>query len=247
MTTVENVFDFLQRYNGGITALATAAVCVLTVFLVLVSRKQAKLIRQSIVENRRAFVFPNGIEVTKLVYSTGLDFRIVWKNSGDTPTRNLNVGLTQIVSDAPLPRDYSFPEGDDLADIDVTTGVGIIPPGSSRTGGLAPFRANDVITDSDVLAINARSKFLYLTGYAAYSDIFDTDVVHLTRFFWNIERILCRKEGSRESRDWTVVWRSHGSGNTEEDVSAKRYKRKYMNGRQRTRLRKFRFFRLSGT
>ncbi len=114
------LFVLLETYNGAITALATVAIGAFTFVLVIVTRRQAILSKQSVAiseraltEIERAFVFIDGFETeittgedvkgmkdedlppmyrgSRELFITRFAIAPKWKNSGNTPPKNLTI------------------------------------------------------------------------------------------------------------------------------------------------------------
>jgi hypothetical protein len=185
----------LDSNNGLITAIATVFIAWFTFSLrrstdklwnagerqIALARESADIARQAMVAGERAFVFANGIAP---FFSPGEDgnlywrFRPKWKNSGDTPTRNMTMQTSSVWRESELEADFVF--DDPLQKV----GTALIPPNTETLGGVAPKPDQPAVTPNDILDIQAGKKFLYLVGWARYSDIFPETEQHITRFCW---------------------------------------------------------------
>jgi hypothetical protein len=88
---------YVTRNNPAITAIATGVISVFTITLWLTSKRQASLIEETLVADKRAFVFaPTFNQKWIKDNTTGLyswQFRPVLRNSGDTPTKAMRCML----------------------------------------------------------------------------------------------------------------------------------------------------------
>jgi hypothetical protein len=178
------VIDFLQTYNGAVTAAATVAIGAFTLVLVFVSNRQAKLTKEAIIIDKRAFVFavafhqayePNPI--TKLY---DWRFRPILRNAGETSTKNLRMYVSCEVRNSILPPGYSF--GYQAKDV----AGGTIAPKLDVRGGLAPPFPQSAVTAQDLVDSQAGRKFIYLWGWIEYFDRFSRTKKHVTRYCWLI-------------------------------------------------------------
>ncbi len=147
------------------------------------AESSAEIARDAMVAGERAFVFATGIKPYWERDAGGLyhwRFRPNWKNSGDTPTKNMTMHSECVLRTAPLPRGFEFNYPTD--DI----GVALIPPNTETLGGQAPRYSELPISPQDILDVQAGSKFLYFWGWAKYSDVFQNTPEHITRICWQI-------------------------------------------------------------
>lgn len=176
---------FADQNNGVITALATIAIAVFTLALVLVSNRQARLTKEAFVGDKRAFVFPIDLKYDRSK-DTGSDtyswrFRPVWRNSGATPTMGLRIHTSCELLNSELPNSFRF----DQAITNIGFGV-VLPPMQEMLGGIAPASPRSPISTQDLIDVQAGKKFLYIWGWATYRDIFQGTAEHLTRFCWTV-------------------------------------------------------------
>jgi hypothetical protein len=114
--------DFLQTYNGAVTAAATVFIAVFTIVLAIVSRRQARLTRASIDLANKEFIASHRprIRVRRitpigglLLPNTQLNFLVEAANIGDTKATVVEVGMDVYVAGEPfnaVPRPYpNFP------------------------------------------------------------------------------------------------------------------------------------------
>jgi hypothetical protein len=86
---VSSLFDLLENYNGAITALATIAISLFTLVLVIVTRRQAILTKEAVriseralISTERAFVFLDDFD-PEIVYG--------WRGTQSGALSNLTV------------------------------------------------------------------------------------------------------------------------------------------------------------
>jgi hypothetical protein len=147
------------------------------------AEKSGEIARDAMIAGERAFVFTTGATPYWELDQAGLynwRFRPSWKNSGDTPTKNMTMHTECMLRDSVLPVGFDF-------DYTTTeTGTALIPPNTSAGGGLAPRYPAPAITPQDILDVQAGKKFLYFMGWAKYFDVFPGTPQHITRFCWQL-------------------------------------------------------------
>jgi len=178
--------EFVEANSAAITALAAILVAAFTVTLWIATGRQASLTRQAVMAGKRAFVFPNGVvALPESNAKTGsFDWRLVpaWENSGETPTRNLRIYTDCILTNVPLPENFSFTQ----IDPEEPAAMAMLGPKATSKGGIAPHSASPALTPQDILDIQSGRRFLYLWGWARYSDILPNTPERITRFCWQI-------------------------------------------------------------
>jgi hypothetical protein len=183
MSLIGIIFDPEKWTPDAITAAATAAIAVFTIVLVAVTNRQAKLTKEALIADKQAFVFAEGIfsnwEVGGQPGLYNWRFRPIWRNSGDTPTRNLVIQTNCELRNSPLPLGFNFSSS-------TPTGGGLLGPGATANGGMAPAMPGAAITPQDIKDVQNGTKFLYLWGSARYHDVFPKTPQHVTRFCWAI-------------------------------------------------------------
>ncbi len=163
---------FAKENGEAITALGTIAIAAFTATLWVTSRNQAGFMKASVEHMRateRAFVFLEDFDVK---FSTswppgGAIFPYVeivprWKNSGATPTRNLELRVSSRVLDTELPDDFDYFYQDAALHAVI---------GPKATEWTQPqihknFPAQAAISDENGLPT------IYIWGDARYQDIF---------------------------------------------------------------------------
>lgn len=177
--------DFIDLHGSGITALATLVIAAFTGTLWRATSLQASLTKEALIADKRAFIFADSLfslwEQGDNPDSYNWRFRPVWRNSGDTPTKNLEIHSYCSLRNTALPDNFDFSRADKHQ-----IGGGLLGPKSSLNGGLAPQSPNAAITPQDIIDVQAGRKFLYLWGYARYNDVFPGTPRHITRFCWAI-------------------------------------------------------------
>ena len=173
--------EFIETHYGAITALATIIIAAFTATLWYATNKQANLTRQAFIADKRAAVFASGfISVWEHDPTTNLynwRFRPVWQNSGETPTRRLQLYAACEVRNSPLAHGYDFKQ------TTMPPGPGMLGPKATSMGGIVPAVA---ITPQDIVDAQQNKKFIYLWGWATYFDVFPNTPQHVTRFCWII-------------------------------------------------------------
>ena len=127
---------------------------------------------------QRAFVSVKGQRAIRIFGATEWQLRVVWENSGPTPTRNMRSRIQCDIFDAKLPNDFNF----DHASPEFRPGF--IGPRATIESASIPYPH---LTDAQLIQIRNEERFLYLWGEARYYDIFPETAEHVTRFCYNIE------------------------------------------------------------
>lgn len=105
-------------------------------------------------------------------------FTPVWANAGHTPTRNMRNHISMLVQDVELAPDWDFPNiwPARIPEAErAPTPLLIGPQGSVDGESLS-------VTVAEMQNIIAGTRFLYLWGWATYSDVFRSSARHVTRF-----------------------------------------------------------------
>jgi hypothetical protein len=178
---------FVDANSQGITALATLVIAAFTATLWLATSRQARLTREAFVADKRAFVFATGFnQVWEQDKATNLyvwRLRPVLRNSGATPTKDMEMYVACEIRNSQLPTGYAFtPQAQNIA-------KGMMPPMFELQGGIAPQYPGAAITPQDIIDSQAGRKFIYLWGWISYRDIFPETERHITRYCWLITAI----------------------------------------------------------
>jgi len=178
--------DFVNDSGSAITAIATVIIAAFTFTLWIATKTQSELSREAFIADKRAFVFAGGIApFYEPDVATGhFNWRIgvTWKNSGDTPTRNLRLYVDGFLSNVPISPTFDFSQ----ASAAVPPGPGMLGPKMDGVAGQAPHMPGRGLTPQDVLDMQTGSKFFYVWGWARYWDVLPNTPEHLTRFCWQI-------------------------------------------------------------
>lgn len=138
------------------------------------AQKTARTAENALVAGQRSFMFLREFKTyLHLDDATGQyrwTLHPVWENSGNTPTKGLEITTTYRLLDAPLPPNYDFPstQQDMVAAI---AGPRALVEGAP--GG---------ISAEELAAVQQGTKYFYIWGKAEYHDIFDGTGKHATRF-----------------------------------------------------------------
>jgi hypothetical protein len=173
--------DFVDSHASGITALATLMIAAFTLTLWIATSQQARLTQEALIADKRAFVFADGLVPLWMqpdtAHPVGFRWRLrpKWRNTGATPTKNLQLHVECEVRNSILPAGYIFAPQNGII------GNGIIPPNAELYGGEAPAGG---ITPQDILDAQRFEKFIYLWGWVKYFDVFPNTPEHITHFCW---------------------------------------------------------------
>lgn len=140
------------------------------------AEKSANIAETAMTSSERAFVY---LDTFRWVSHLGLsknryywEIVPIWINTGNTPTRRLNIDVCYDLRETPLPDDFSFPDHR----AEQTILVMIRPRGG--TAGSIPYE----IWDEDLIAVRDGKKYFYVWGSAEYHDVFENTEKHITRF-----------------------------------------------------------------
>jgi hypothetical protein len=178
--------SFVKTYESAIGAVATILIAAFTATLWVATSRQAELTREAFVADKRAFVFARGVTAFYEANSatSHFDWRAapVWENSGDTPTRGLQIYTGSFFSNERMPENF------DLRYVDpkFPAGTGMLGPKTTSPGGQAPRLGSPGLTPQDIMEIQNGRKFFYLYGWARYRDTLPGTPEHITRFCWQI-------------------------------------------------------------
>jgi hypothetical protein len=198
-----------EKVRTDPVAMFTAMLALFTLGLIYVGWRQATWIKRTVddsnrqhVISNRAFVFLENIEETSATAfrdhhsaATLVDVKVVprWKNSGDTPTRNLVIQINSRLIVGDLPKGFEY----DYTGTPFRTMIG---PKANEWNSPVEFSNDDADT-----ALNGRGH-LYIWGRADYEDIFDGTPKRFTEF-------CLRAQISSDGREITIRWVSYGNHN----------------------------------
>jgi hypothetical protein len=141
------------------------------------SQESAETARTSMIASERAYVHFAGLRYISHTYlGDGHVFwrlRPHWRNSGNTPTRGLQVYVHYELLDAALPADYPFAVA---ISPDETSPAISLPPSGEIVSGTSDIRG------TDLAEVAKGAKHLYVWGIAKYQSVFDESDVHVTKF-----------------------------------------------------------------
>lgn len=180
--------SFLSTQHASVTAAATLVIAILTLVIAGVSDKQAGLTKEAFIAEKRAFVFATDVswywdDPDPVTGFYSFRFRPNWRNSGDTPTKQMTMYCECELRNTELPKKHVFVEH--RQDI-VRTFVG---PKAEIVGPLVPLVGQSGIAVGDVNDVQLGKKFLYLWGWGKYHDVFDGTRQHITRFCWLLDPV----------------------------------------------------------
>jgi len=181
------------------------------------ARRSGDIARDAMVAGERAFVFAVALnsywELDGTTQTYSWRFRPLWRNSGDTPTRNMLMHSECVV------RETRLPAGFDFAYATAETGTALLAPHMDASGGLAPRPPHPAVTAQDIVGAQQGQKYVYIWGWARYSDVFPDTPVHLTRFCWLITCLgnPLTHDPAEETKKITFSWILNSEGNCADD------------------------------
>lgn len=182
-TNVRCSGEFVDVNSNAITALATIIIAAFTATLWSATTRQAKLTKEALVADKRAFISFKGIfgywEKDEAMQQYNWRFRATMENTGETPTVHLTIHTACELRNTQLPADFQFVDNSPV-------GTGLLGPKASSQGGIAPMPPAAALTPQDLHDVQLGRKFLYLWGWARYNDVFPGTERHLTRFAWAV-------------------------------------------------------------
>lgn len=160
---------FSKENSEAITAIATVVMAAFTGTLWRATTKQGDLTKQALELSTRAFVFLQELEVSLSEQADGIgfdpkigkfSFTPKWHNSGDTPTRKLELRITCRLIEDDLPENFDYFYQDPPLEM-------MIGPKAYEYGHRIEVAANDA---NNALDGNTN---IYLWGRADYRDVFN--------------------------------------------------------------------------
>ncbi len=170
--------------------------------------------RESYTRVQRAFVFPAEYVFRMERADRRVSINAVWKNGGDTPTRNLHISITEALRRAPLPADFDFSSDDRNAYGGRPLPILVLGPHASVSG----IRSAEIPL-SAVSDINNGRASVFLWGYASYDDVFGSP--HVTRYCVQITSIEADPSGSTSDVTGTYIPCDRGNCADEECTTEK--------------------------
>jgi len=214
--------SLLQLEIGVVGIGFVVATLIYTAIAARAAQDAAIIAERTLVADKRAFVFAEGFNS---FFESGPKkgeyvwrFRPIWKNTGDTPTKNLRLHFDGELRSTPLPIGFNF----DVASI--PPGTGLLGPNSGSMGGVWPYPGMTPLSISDVEDIIAGRRFLYIWGWVRYLDVFPDSKEHVTRFCWQMVATGDPRKFKPEAQ--TVQWGNlhHHEGNCADDECQLRQK-----------------------
>ena len=102
-------FTFIIGCAGTAAVVATLA---FTAVAARATQDSVKVAERALTQTERAFVYPAEVRPASHLDASNSavwwSFRIVWKNSGSTPTRNLRLWTSRYLEPVRMPADFSF-------------------------------------------------------------------------------------------------------------------------------------------
>jgi hypothetical protein len=173
------------------------------------AKESADIAKLSMVASQRAYVHSDGVHHTSHAETgTGLVFwrlRPHWKNSGNTPTRTLNVYTYYEFRESPLPDDFAF-----FVDAANDRRPAMLNPGAIIGGA-----TNDIF-GADLAQVVSGQRHLYAWGVATYRSVFPDTPPYITKFCVEARNIMGDpmapwNDGNRLSIDWISLSRHNCS------------------------------------
>lgn len=144
--------------------------------------KSAETSERALIAGQRAFIGVSFEAVAVKNIQTGrvagYQFSAIWKNAGETPTRNMTNHVNIVVRESELPRSWHFP---DLWHPDIQL-IDRIPVNLSANAKDTVRSESMMVSLSDVRELIEGAKFAYFYGWARYNDVFPNTNTHITRF-----------------------------------------------------------------
>ena len=178
----------VARYAAVLAALAALQLLMLGGQVILFlralrdARRAGDAAKDVTIARDRAYVFALGMngawELNPETSRYDWRFRPTWRNSGATPTRNMAMHTECVVRSSPLPAGFNFNYPT------MQTGNALLPPTAEVPGEIAPAPPIAAVSAQDLVDAQRKLKFIYVWGWARYSDVFPGTAQHITRFCW---------------------------------------------------------------
>jgi len=163
----------------------------------------------------RAFVSFDGVnsgsihfQDPKIIYWR---FHIIWKNTGNTPTKKLRIHTNYELRDTPIPDNFDFKDYNNPLEKYASC---IIAPKSTIVS-----QGFDVLGE-EIFKVREGQKYLYLWGWAEYRNIFDSKKLHISRFCVKVTDIINDPRLHYSDVDNRVIFNysNHSKNNDFEEV-----------------------------
>ena len=167
--------DFRRRLHKASFALEVVAILVAGVYTLEAWRANG-LTREALESVQRAFVVYQNLAVWSYLDLRNKKqpvylIRPIWGNSGNTPTRDLRIYVSEIKPIKPPYTDLDFSQAPGT----VFTPMFLAPHGVVRG-------ADRIISAADLFNVRDGKSFFYIWGWAIYYDTFPKTKPHITRF-----------------------------------------------------------------
>ncbi len=161
--------------------------------------------RKSFTDVQRSFVYPAQFRFMLTDNPANLLIsRFDWKNSGNTPTRDLSLWLNSYHYSKRIGETFSFPDFQTKGQTMTTT----------LLGPQSDVWSTDVASSYDISLINSGNQFVYVWGWGRYRDVFDGTAMHLTRSCLEIYHIeITQNPQNQDQTQSTIFWRPCERGN----------------------------------
>jgi hypothetical protein len=141
--------------------------------------------RQALVAVQRPFMFVKDVDFVKFLDPQSYHARVIWENTGNTPTRDLIIENGCVFSDTPIDDPYATPEAifwGQKSPQQLNKQQLFVGPKQSTyaLGCLVPTLL--VVFDQILMSRILIERHFYLMGRAQYRDTFNPDYVHVTEY-----------------------------------------------------------------
>ena len=176
---MEELIQFLDQHGASVTAIGTVAIAAFTIVLALVTNRQARLTKKAFITTAQAFIFLEDFDprfatqrsVGRLTALRDFVVKPRWKNSGETPTKDLLIDVNWEIIHGDIPDGFNYP----YTANPLRTLIG---PKANEWSD--PIRVPDEKINA---ALNDQGRF-YIWGRATYRDIFEQK--HCTQFCYRV-------------------------------------------------------------
>jgi hypothetical protein len=158
-----------DRASRRISQFVSVITAVIVAIYTALTYMQWQVARDSFTAVQRPFVFVS--EVRNTFYPadpTKLGFQFIWKNSGNTPTKNLRIYISGCQFASAMTKDFTFPE---YAKDCIPARNLIIPTNLLGPQGVMWSQTINIPTD-EIPAVAAHLTKMYFWGWASYWDTF---------------------------------------------------------------------------
>lgn len=209
------ITDHATVLSTVVAAISTGVVAWFTVHLSKASVEQGRFSERALKINRQPFIFvedfrpffeldpatvqPKDQAKPRIVH--GWAFRPLWRNGGETQSRNLITHVDYEFRESPLPVGFAF------SDTHTGTASMMLGPKAINTGG-----SPRTFTAAEVDRVRKQERFLYMWGWLRYGDAFDPSRHRITRYCMQVIVL-----GDPALSNCTFQWLIHNEGNCSDD------------------------------